>query len=190
MKFLAICLITLFISSNVQAFEFKNFKLRARENIEVHNLRFQGNSQTFTGLSNTLSFGHEIPFKHYYAISVNPFLTFKDPETNSASPFGEEIRLVNIGIEGKQFFDFSKSFFVRGALAWSQLTSDDLPAQDGFSVAASAGYEFYITKTVTLAPEIGYRRAELENDISDDVFSFTFGIHFYGKSFLDSIFKR
>lgn len=157
----------------------QNYAFRARENYDF--LKFSGTniSEKYAGLSSTINLYNEIPYNLSYGLSLTlPLGTIQ--ADGVTSPLGEEIDLWQFGGDIKYFPLENLKAFLRGTLTYTLLKSDRLnddPSGVGFYVGL--GWEVPIYKGLALAPEVGYRHMELENDLSANSLLLSLGLHFY-----------
>ncbi len=156
------------------------WKFRAREHFDLHSLSVDGGAKSkFSGLSNTITWGHEVKGKHYLGLYFNPVLASMAEAKDNNTPYADKIKLLTAGLTAKNFFPWSGNFFSRGAIGWTQLTSNSQTRANGVSLYAAAGYEWFFKKHYSLAPEFGYRHSMLERDTEVGTFTFSLAFHIY-----------
>ncbi len=154
-----------------------NFKIRAREHYEIHDVTYKGGESSFRGLSNTINAWWEVPYKYSFGLALSP--VFSNLSSNESSPYGQEISLLTIGLEAKYFPEFiDLNFFTRSGVGYAHLEGETEIQNDGIAFYVGLGYEFEFKK-FGLALEVAYRHVELNHDVQDGVFTPSIGFHFY-----------
>ena len=155
-----------------------DWKFRAREHYEIHNISVGTQNLDYSGFSNTINFWYEKPFDYSLGIALGPlFISSKISDSSSNILLGNSLKLYSVNVEYKRFL--VKGLFVRPALGWSILDSNgNIESSSGINLYAGAGYEFLIHK-VGLAFELAVRQSYLSNDIRVSSFTPSIGIHFY-----------
>ena len=115
-------------------------RLRAREHYETIAVRTDDGEATFRGFTNTIDAWYEEPFRFSFGLAGSPLfarLMAKHPPPG----FGEAIRLVHLGAEGKVFpFPEAAPVFARLGIYRTTLNPDG-PASVSAAVAISCGLE-------------------------------------------------
>lgn len=154
------------------------FKIRAREHFDSHNIEINGRRETYTGLSNTINIWYEEPYDISYGFAFNPVLGGASNDDNPFAELGENIRFIHAGFELKYFFAMER-LYTRLGLGWSQLRSDGpLKPSNGYHGYAGLGVEMPIGK-VGVALEAAFRMTEVQNEVSAETFTPSIGFHFY-----------
>ena len=174
MKVLFTVFILLLATEEAEAYD---FKFRAREHYEIHNITAGGQDYKFRGLSNTINAWFEKPYDFSIGLAFSPVLAgIKADETYA---IGEKLTLYNVGIEAKYFPKLLSDYlYGRGGVGYSHLENSGLGKQDGYNVYFGLGYEIPF-KSFGIALEAAIRQVELNNDISDQIFTPSVGLHFY-----------
>jgi hypothetical protein len=154
-----------------------DFKMRAREHFDIHQIDLGETSETYTGLSNTINFWWEEPFEMSYGFSANPVIGDASQKDSPLQALGERVVLVHLGAELKYFI--AGGMFTRVGAGWTQLrTSADLKESNGYHGYSGFGWEFKAGKT-GISIEAAYRYSQLQNKIAVLSFTPSVGFHFY-----------
>ncbi len=175
MRVLSLCLAVIF---SLESFA-SQWALRARENYEVN--KVSDSQQNFSGLSSTINFGLEEPFKYFYGLGIQPGLgSFEEKDDIQSLNLGKEIRIYQIGSDIKYFpIEGSMGFFRNTlfyALVSTKTTVDNI---GGYGASISAGWEFWLYDLFALAPEVGYKYTRLRTDENLNTVFISIGVHFY-----------
>jgi hypothetical protein len=162
-------------------FSFESFAgqwaFRARENYEVTKV----GQQSFSGLSSTINFGYEEPFKYFYGLGINPGLgSFEEKQDIQSLNLGKEFRAYQLGSDIKYFPVAGSMGFVRNTLFYALVsTKTAVDNIGGYGVSLSAGWEFWLYDLFALAPEVGYKYTRLRTDENLSTVFVSVGLHFY-----------
>lgn len=153
--------------------------LRARENYEVTKL--SESKQSFSGLSTTINFGYEEPFKYAYTLGINPGIgSLQEKDDLSVFPMGNVIKVYQIGSDIKYFPIEDTKGFVRNTLFYALVdTKTSLDNIGGYGFSMSTGWEFWLYDLFSLVPEVGYKHTRLRTDESLNTVFLSIGVHFY-----------
>lgn len=162
------------------------WKFRAREHYEWHDIKLSDRTIPYRGFSNTINFWLEEPFKYAMGASFSPlFGSAKAQESPVDRRLGKTIKLFSVGAEAK-VFTFQRElpwFYTRGGLGWSQLrTEGRLGDINGWNVYLGVGGEF-LWKNIGIAPEFATRFVRLSDGVDIQSITPSIGFHFYGKVF-------
>jgi hypothetical protein len=152
--------------------------VRAREHYETMKVSTDGGEASFLGFTNTINGWYEEPFHYSIGLAGSPLLATL---ASKAPPpgFGDKIRLVHLGIEGKIFPVLDIAGFTRMGVYQSTLSSLGLAGHfEGMSILIGLGYEFDV-HGVGIAPEMSWRRGNLSHGASFDGQAPAIGVHFY-----------
>ena len=153
------------------------FKFRAREHFEIHNIKYMDQEETYRGLTNTINAWYEVPFDYSFGLAFGPILGSASNEDAPIPELGEKIKLIHIGLEYKHFV--WQQFFGRIGLGWTQIRSDQaLSHLNGHHRYLGVGYEFKVGK-FGIALEGAYRWSILPQDLTVNSISPSIGFHFY-----------
>ena len=169
-----IFLLIFLISFNTFAYE---FKIRAREHFEIHELHTTERIDIYKGLTNTINVWLEKPYDSYFGLSFSPIIAgIKAVETDT---YGEKITQQNIGFEYK-FFSDSKEVYYRLGLGYSKLetTGGEIENYFGNYGYIGLGTEIPI-KNFGLALELAYRYANYNEGLFIKTITPSIGFHFY-----------
>jgi hypothetical protein len=158
------------------------FKMRAREHYETMRVTATDSDQptTFSGFSNTINLWYEKPMSYAIGLAASPlWATLGVTGTKNSDAFGERIRLVHIGIEGKYFPLTAGGLFTRLGLYRATLQTNGLGGvTSGRSALAAIGYEWQIGR-VGLALEWALRSGDLASGGTFHGEAPAIGVHFY-----------
>lgn len=162
------------ISTNALAF---NFKMRAREHYEVHEIYNKDKIDHYRGLTNTINLWWEKPYDTYFGLSFSPILA-SIKEVKEDSQYGEKITQQNIGLEFKKFL--SSKLFYRLGLGHSNLETTKGAEKNFKGNYGYLGLGIEIPfDSHGLALELAYRYADYEKGIYIKTFTPSVGFHFY-----------
>ncbi len=152
---------------------------RARENYEV--TKVSDTQQNFAGLSSTINFLYEEPFKYSYGLGINPGLSSFEEKNNIVSlNLGKEIRVYQLGSDIKYFPVDGAKVFVRNTLFYALVdTKTAVDNIGGYGASLSVGWEFWLYDLFSLAPEVGYKYTRLRTDENLNTIFVSVGLHFY-----------
>lgn len=178
--FFALGITVIISTSNLVLGDVPKWKFRAREHLEQINLNDNSQNLKYLGLTNTLNFWLEDPFKLSYGIAINPIIgTLKSNERSTN--LTKLIRYYHAGGEVKYYgsaIDLS-NIFIRGGLYSSHLDPGaSLATISGFSTLVSVGSE-WLVGGLGLAIEAGLRLGRHERSIQSKGLSIALGVHGY-----------
>jgi len=176
MRFFVLCLL---FSSELL---FAGIKFRAREHFGIHDITQEKKVHRYFGLSNTLNFGLEERSRYYYSLYLNPILGSAKLLKSADAFYGENIKLLMIGVEAKQHWEPLPAFF-RFGVGWTRLLNDTKIEPDGVNVYLGVGYEWEFYKGIAMVPELAIRNAWLEEDTKIQTATFSLAFHFYDFNF-------
>ncbi len=156
------------------------FRMRARETYNWLKFEGQGEEEVYRGLSNTFNLFYEKPFNYSYGLAFGSLLSSLSAST-TLTGLSKDIFIYFIGFETKVFFLNlgGHGFFARPGVFYHQIQNEGARGNlDGVSLLTGVGYEFLITKSVSLAPELSLRSGE-SGPFSWQGLTFSLGVHFY-----------
>jgi len=158
----------------------ENFKFRARETFELQDVSFEGQSLKYSGLSNTINFWYEKPFDLSYGLAGGSILSAFKTKDRPTNGLGETLNVFFLGLEAKTFFiPSAKGLFGRVGAYWNMVDTNGVQGDKaGVAGYLGAGWEFMIGKSFSLAPELGYKRGDMQGFVYDS-YSISVGVHFY-----------
>ncbi len=181
--FLLHSVLNVFIATLVFIFSWDCFSaqwaFRARENYE--SVETSKSSQSFSGLSSSIQFGYEEPFKYFYGIGIQPGLgRFTESKGSPSFILGEEFRLYQIGSDIKYFPMEDVRLFLRNTVFYSLVkTKTSVDNVGGVGGSVGVGWEFWLYDLFSLAPEAGFKLTHLRTDETLSTFYISLGLHFY-----------
>ena len=175
-------LIFVILSPLRQSLALDDIRLRARENYEIIDMEFQGQTQQFQGLSNTFNLWFERPFDISYGLAGGSIFSGFSPDGQNQIPgLSNEIKVDFLGFEVKWFLysQGNQGLFFRPGIYWQNLKSRGRAGKiQGSAYYLGMGYEFLIYKQLSLSPEIAVKRGEAQ-DYSWQAVVVSVGLHFY-----------
>lgn len=171
------------LTSLPSAAEAGNSRIRAREEFDRLTIRYGSlnRTQDYFGLTSTINFWYEEPFHYAFGLVFNNILFGKQDAIATASAgTPSEVELLNIGLEGKYFFQPGKyGLFGRAGLTTSILdTRGSMGTLLGGGYYLGLGWETRVWK-IGIAPEVGFRHLILEQSSQILALTPSIGIHFY-----------
>lgn len=157
-----------------------NFKVRAREHVEIHELHNTNSIEMYKGLTNTINAWWEVPYQYSFGFSFSPIIaSIKADDSDSA--YGEKITQQNIGFEIKNFFTKSvEHLFSRLGLGYTRLETTRGDTKNFFGNYAYLGLGYEIPyDQFGLALEMAYRYADYNDNLYIKTISPSIGFHFY-----------
>ena len=153
--------------------------LEAREHFELHKIKVDDEQFSYSGLSNTINFWYEVPYKVAYGFSLSPLIGSASKVDDKAPSLSSRVNLVSIGGEFKYFLSDTIPVFTRLGMGWSQLrSSGNLKESNGLNTYAGIGYEVPVGK-LGIALELAHRNSYLQNKIQVQSWTPSIGFHFY-----------
>ena len=173
-------LILFFVTTNLYAV---NFKVRAREHYEIHELHSQHSLEVYSGLTNTINLWWEKPYDYSFGFSFSPIIAGINANKSDNS-YGDKITQQNIGFEIKYFLhNILKSLYIRPGFGYSRLETNKGESKNFFGQYGYLGLGMEIPMdSYGLALEMAYRYADYANDLIVKTITPSVGFHFY-KSF-------
>lgn len=167
--------LALLIATNAWA---QPWHFRAREHYETTHVETDDGGAKFSGFTNTIDFFYEVERKFSVGIAGSPLLATLKSKTPPPG-FGDTIRLVHLGAEGKAFPWEALPVFGRlGAFQTRLNPRGDAGIRTGRSLLIGFGYEFDLGG-VSLAPEMSWRRGTLDPGVTFSGVAPAIGVHFY-----------
>ena len=157
-----------------------DFKMRAREHFEVHEVRTSSNMEMYRGLTNTINLWWEVPYKYSFGIAFSPVIaSIKEVEKDSI--YGTKITQQNIGLEYKIFLSsLHTSLFSRLGLGYSKLEADNGPKDEYYGRFSYIGLGYEIPMdNFGLALELAYRYTSYDEGLYIKTITPSVGFHFY-----------
>ncbi|MCF6338377.1 MAG: hypothetical protein L3J84_10580 [Gammaproteobacteria bacterium] len=157
-----------------------DIKVRAREHFDFHDVAFDNGSSAYAGLSNTINVWWEKPRIYSIGLAFNPVIGSARASGNYDARFGNKIKLIMLGAEGKYYHrDIAPSLFSRLGLGYSRLDAKgSIGDVDGYHAYIGAGWEFDV-KGVGIALEMAFRQSRLAQGVVVNSITPSIGVHFY-----------
>ncbi len=172
-----ITLVLFFIVTDAMAYQ---FKVRAREHFERHEIHTKDSLDLYQGLTNTINLWWEKPYDTYFGFSFSPVLaSIKEIESDGA--YGDKITQQNIGLEYKKFPKLiSEYFYFRLGLGYSRLETNQGDVKNYFGNYGYIGLGREIPiKNFGLALEMAYRYSDYNRGLYIKTITPSVGFHFY-----------